>query len=69
MKFQFQNDEGSPLLCLTAAPPTMWTLQGILGYHGNCGEQPESAVYSSIPNKLLNWIVNTIGNEAIVKKS
>lgn len=47
----------------------MWTLQGILGYHGNCSEQPESAVYSSIPNKLLNWIVNTIGNEAIVKKS
>jgi len=63
------NDEGSPLLCVTETPPTMWTLQGILGYHGNCGEQPESVVYSSIPNKLLSWIVNTIGNDAIVKKS
>lgn len=41
-----------------------WILEGILSYHGNCGQRLHPAVYSSITsNEIRAWIVNTIGND------
>lgn len=62
------NDEGAPLMCYSEKT-SHWTLQGILSYHGNCGRRPQPAVYSSMSHELLNWIVQTVGNSLMVRKS
>lgn len=64
--YLFQNDEGAPLMCYSE---DSWQLHGLLSYHGNCGRRPQPAIYSGMTEKLMHWIVQTVGNDLMVHKS
>lgn len=54
-----QNDEGSPLMCLSDSG--VWQLHGVLSYHGVCeGDTARPAIFTGI-DSVREWIWSTVG--------
>ena len=54
-----QNDEGSPLMCLSESG--VWQLHGVLSSHGECGGSTDRpAVFTGI-HAVREWIGSTVG--------
>lgn len=66
--FISQNDEGAPLMCFSEEIG-VWELQATLSYHGNCGKRPQPVIYNSLAGDISEWIVNTIGNNLMFRKT
>lgn len=45
-----------------------WELQGVLSYHGNCGQSRHPPIYTAINSNIREWIAHTMQAEATVPK-